>query len=365
MEENNPKGWQKLLNGYPWFRGNGHYPIIAYSEFMPPPMVGYKPYGKPDKLILSEDDPFGWKITELEEEFELRPGIDHIGQQILSNIMKLGKGLPEHFISGHGGENLVDNPYWPTELSDHAGSLFHEKYVILLPMMLSRTQDDKGRVIWTFFGNSIHDPEQAFWKSFFTAPGTELPVNESVSFFTNLISEAYNSKLSDEESLFNAGFRIMVSDESVLPEWTKKFLLRDESGYGDVKYLLTFKPFSHLPLLLRKKYLAGSLHLLPFPGSLVFWGMPGYLRLKRQLPTAGQIPLLNLVARNRGLGSLRVTQSGWLHEPHPNGLNHIINVNLVHDTYHRTHRWERVHRYQDELNEVGHKIKLIKALFST
>ncbi len=34
-------------------------------------------------------------------------------------------------------------------------------------------------------------------------------------------------------------------------------------------------------------------------------------------------------------------------------------------TYHRTHRWQRVQRYQDELNEIAHKIKLIKALFST
>ena len=39
--------------------------------------------------------------------------------------------------------------------------------------MLSRTQDDKGRIIWTFFGNSITDPEAAFWKNFFIDPGTE------------------------------------------------------------------------------------------------------------------------------------------------------------------------------------------------
>ena len=174
MEENTSFGWQKLLTGYPWFRCNGCYPITAYSEFMPPPLLGYKPYGKPDHSIYSENDPFGWKITEMEEEYELKPGIEHIGQQIMSNIIKLGKGLPQHFISGHDGENLRNNPYWPPELACRAGSLFHERYVTLLPLMLSRTQDDKGRVIWTFFGNSIHDPEQTFWKSFFTAPGTEI-----------------------------------------------------------------------------------------------------------------------------------------------------------------------------------------------
>ena len=71
------------------------------------------------------------------------------------------------------------------------------------------------------------------------------------------------------------------------------------------------------------------------------------------------------MVRHRGIGGLRVTQSGWLHEPHPDNINYIVNENLIQETYQRTHRWERVQRYQDELNEVAHKIKLIKALFST
>jgi len=365
MEENTPLGWQKLRTGYPWFGGNGCYPIAAYSEFMPPPRLGYKPYGKPDYRLENENDPFGWTITEMEEEYELKPGIEHIGQQIMNNLIKLGKGLPQHFISGHGNENLINNPYWPPELASRAGSLFHERYVTLLPLMLSRTQDDKGRVIWTFFGNSIHDPEQTFWKSFYSAPGTEITVSESVSFFTDLLSDVYGEKLSDDTSLFNAGFRIMPSEGSVLPDWTRKLLVNDHSPFGDVRFLLTFRPFSLLPETVRKQYLAGTLFLLPFPGSLVFWGMPGYLRLKKEIPSAAQIPLLNLVERNRGIGGLRVTQSGWMHEPHPGSINHVMNENLVQDTYHRTHRWERVHRYQDELNKVAHKIRLIKALFST
>ncbi len=365
MEENTSVGWQKMLSGYPWFRCNGCYPITAYSEFMPPPKLGYKPYGEPDHSILSEDDPYGWKITELEEEYELKPGIEHIGQQIMSNLLKLGKGLPQHFISGHGGENLRNNPYWPPELADRAGSLFHERYITLLPLMLSRTQDDKGRVIWTFFGNSIHDPEQTFWKNFFIAPGKEIPFSDTVSFFTDLLSDAYGEKLSDDSSLFSVGFRILSSEGSVLPGWTRKFLVKDNSSFRDIRYLLTFRPFSQLPDEVKRLYLDGALSLLPFPGSLVFWGMPGYIRLKKELPSAAQIPLLNLVARNRGIGGLRVTQSGWLHEPHPDSNTFIINENLIHDSYHRTHRWQRVHRYQDELNEVAHKIKLIKALFST
>jgi len=94
MVENSLPGWKKLVEGYPWFNCSGCYRVTAYSEYMPPPMLAYKPYGKADNSILSEDDPFGWKITEKEEEYELSPGIDHVGQQIMKNIIKLGKGLP-------------------------------------------------------------------------------------------------------------------------------------------------------------------------------------------------------------------------------------------------------------------------------
>jgi Peptidase family M28 len=360
-------GWQEMLEGYPWFRCKGCYPIRAYSEYMPPPLIDFKPYGEPDYRVLSGDDPFGWKITEIEEEYELRPGIEHIGQQIMSSIIKLGRGLTEHYITGHGGENLINNPYWPPDLARRSGSLHHERYVTLLPLMMSRTQDDKGRVTWTFFGNSVHDPGYAFWRCFYSAPGEELPENDSLSFFKNLLSDAYGERLTDERSLMDAGFRISITaaGDPEMPRWTGKFIVPDNSSFDEVRYLLTFRPFSQLPAEAGKKYLEGSLNLLPFPGSLVFWGMPGYLALKKELAVTSQIPLLNLVSRNRGIGGLRVTQSGWIHETRAGNNKPDINPNLIHDTYHRTHRWERLHVYQDELNQVAEKIPLIKALFST
>ncbi len=356
-------GWQKMLEGYPWFNCDGCYPLAAYSEFMPSPLVGRKPMGEIDRMLFSDDDLFGWHITEIEEEYELRPGIKHSGHQIMNNLIKLGKGLTEHYIHGHGGENLKDNPYWPPEIASKAGTLLHERFVTLLPLMLSRTQDDKGRIIWSLFGNSIHDPETAFWKNFYTSPGVEIAEAESIPFFTSVLSDAYNEKCYDSKSLFDAGFRIMPS-ETVLPSWTKPFIVNGDSSFDQIRYLLTFKPFSALPYRIRELYLSGRLSLLPFPGSLVFWGMPGYEKLRKEFPLAGQIPLLNLVARNRGIGGLKVAQSGWIHEPRP-GTDHKVNEELLRDSFHRTHRWQRLHRYQDELNEVAHKIKLVKVLFST
>ena len=366
MAEKESQGWQKLLTDYPWFNCEGCYPLPAYSEFMPSPLMGRKPLGEIDNRIFQEDDPFGWKISEEEEEYELRPGIQHIGSQIMNSLVRLGKGLPEHFMHGHGGQNLKDNIYWPPELAEKAGRLSHERFIALLPLMLSRTQDDKGRVIWTLFGNSIHDPEQTFWKSFYNSPDNEIPVKEAVAFFINLINNAYSELMTDEKSLSDSGFRILpVKNDSVLPKWSQPFEVNDSSSFDEVKYLLTFRPFSQLPGSVKELYFAGRLSLLPFPGSLVFWGMKNYLSFQKSLPVAGQIPLLNVVSRNRGIGGIKVPQSGWLHEPHPDGIKHEVNEELIMNTFHRTHRWERVHRYQDELNQVVQKVKIAKALFST
>ncbi len=61
------RGWQKLLAGYPWFEGKGNFPITAYSEFMPPPRLGRKPYGSADDGLFPDGDPFGWCVSEYEE----------------------------------------------------------------------------------------------------------------------------------------------------------------------------------------------------------------------------------------------------------------------------------------------------------
>jgi hypothetical protein len=365
MTNDNEIGWKKLLAGYPWFNCDGCYPLPAYSEFMPPPLVGRKPLGEIDYELFDREDLFGWHITEMEEEYELQPGIAHIGHQIMNSILKLGRGEKENHIHGHAGQNLKDNPYWPPELASHAGSLVHERFVTFLSLMLSRTQDDKGRVVWTFFGNSIDDPEKSFWKSFYTSPGEEKPEPESNFFFTDLLNKAYGEELSGHESLFRSGFRILSDKGSDLPGWTEEFQVDDYADWKGVRYLLTLKPFATLPGTLKELYLTGKLNLLPFPGSLVFWGMPNYNSLKEQLHLAGQIPLLNLVRRNRGIEGLRVPQAGWFHEPHVDGVKREMNEELILNTFRRTHRWEKIHRHQDELNEMVQQVKIAKALFST
>src|SRR5262245_3427512 len=131
------KGWGRMVEDWPWFRGPNQYPIAAYSEFMPPPRLGRKPYGGSALFPFTEEDPWGWHVTEYEEAFELRPGLEHAAREVVGVLAHLCGGRPAH---GIARGKLEGNPYWPPELAKRAGQLTHERYVVLLPLALSRTQ---------------------------------------------------------------------------------------------------------------------------------------------------------------------------------------------------------------------------------
>ena len=253
------------------------------------------------------------------------------------------------------------------------GAPTHERYVLLLPLALSKTQDDKGRVRWTLFGGSEQGPGKAFWKGFYTAPRREVPLEWSEGFIRRLLAAAYDETPEALANLRKAGFRVYTNPaaallpswkEEPLPKWTEPYRWEKGSLRG-VRYLLTFCPWSFLPAAVRKAYLAGELHLLPFPGSLVFYGCPTYLELQRQLPLAGQIPLLQSLFRHEGPYSIRIPQAGWLHEARPNNGHEPHIYGPVRDTFRRSHRWQRIQRYEDPLAVAGTEDKLTHVLLST
>jgi len=360
-------GWKQLLASFPCFRGEDTFPIAAYSEYMPPAQLGCKPYGNRDPYLFTEDDLYGWNVTEYEEA-HLRLGLENIGTQIVKALAHLGSGLPAHGISRG---KLSDNPYWPEALARHAGSLHHEHYVILMPLALSRTQDDKGRLRWTLFGGSEQGPARAFWRSFFTAPKREMAADQALQIIRRLLGAVYGKSAEELSDLRKAGFRILSQEalsvpwhEGPLPRWTRSYLWNKGESLRGVKYLLTFLPFGTLPLAVRNAYLAGDLHLLPFPGSLLFWGVPGYQRLQDELPLATQIPLLHMVCRHESPQGIRVPQSGWLHEPKAGQVQPDGRYGPVRNNFRRTHRWARVHRHEDEL-VVAKEDHLAHVLFSS
>jgi hypothetical protein len=368
-------GWKKLLEGWPWFRGEGSFPLWPNSEYMQPVRLVRKPYGACDMVHVSEDDPWGWPISEYEEALSLRPGLHDVACQVLRRLIPLCRGEEGHGISEY---KLCDNPYWPAELAKRSHALSHERFVLLLPLALSITQDWMAHLRWTVFGNSEQGPALAFWKGFYTAPGQELPVEQALDFFRTLLGRVYREPAGRLADLYGAGFRIMPvktpSDEP-LPTWAAEYLLADDEPLRGVRYLLTFRPFRDLPAAVKRNYFAEKLHLLPFPGSLLFWGCSAYRKLSERIRLAEQVPLLHFLERRLALGGLRVPQSGWFEEAAPNAPSISSNDKgaketkepawkPIRDTYKRVFRQARKHRFEDQL--VGaHEHRLPHVLFST
>ncbi len=105
-------GWRRLVEGYPWFDGAGRHPIPAYSEFMPAPRIGVNLFGEVDAALFDADDPYGWRVSEVEEAHEIGPGFLSIANQVMSHLLTFAANPAAVSIAGMHRRNLTGNRYW-------------------------------------------------------------------------------------------------------------------------------------------------------------------------------------------------------------------------------------------------------------
>src|SRR5258708_40163765 len=79
------------------FVGAGKFPLRAYSELMPAPSVGIKPYA-PQRArtacTFGVSDPRALDIDEYEQAHDLEPGVERITRHLLEQLGKLARGKP-------------------------------------------------------------------------------------------------------------------------------------------------------------------------------------------------------------------------------------------------------------------------------
>ena len=303
---------------------------------MPPPYVGLKPYA-PRVALGGTTDPIcdgaSFDVDEYELAQSIEPGLDRIAETLIDHLERLLRGKP-HSLS----RTLLDgNPAWPRELSEAAQErrLDHDPLVVICPLALSRTQDDKGNDRWTLFGTS-HDG--------------------AVAASMHGVDEAALAQLLNWAGL--DGEWAVFADDA--PTDLRGRLLID-APVASVQTLVTFVPFAALPAAIRAAYLAGELVLVPSPASLMLFEHPRYRELARELRRASQIPLLHLFPRVEDSFTIRIPQAGWFEEKAtPRDHGHRIVDDFI-----RTHRWQRVRRDANVAASRDYRDKVATTLFST
>ena len=123
------QGWDRLLTDVPRYSKEHQFRIPAYSEMMPSPWIGWRPYGTDHPAPRRPENPFTWLVNEREQVFELGPGLQLIARQVLSALQRLDRDQPA---KGINRAKLEGNAYWPKELAGLPGAIPHERYVTLL-----------------------------------------------------------------------------------------------------------------------------------------------------------------------------------------------------------------------------------------
>jgi hypothetical protein len=333
------------------FLGQGRFPVPAYSEFMPPPLVEIKPFTAPDLLDAPATtlmcDERGLAINEYEQAHELRPGLTKIASHLVAELSKLASGRAHEF-----SRTLLDgNRAWPESLATAAREARYPRhpFFVLQTLALSRTQDDKGNVRWTLFGASHEPASMVFWRSFADADEER---------FLRLVAWS-----SGDEPSAREGLRVLGPADG-LPAFARDRLWREHEAADRIHTLFTLEPFGALPDSLQKAFLAGALRILPTPVSHVFCEHPRYRELAKALPRARQIPLLHLFSHVQEGYTIRIPQSGWLDEHDPSQARPAGSPRVAHHIT-RTHRWQRAERDQPLTGDGAFTDTVTVALFST
>ncbi|MCE9573975.1 MAG: hypothetical protein K8W52_12570, partial [Deltaproteobacteria bacterium] len=355
-------GWPALL-ATPWPRGDGAFPYPAYSEYMPPPLVGWKPLGRwIDPEVRIDGDDHGWRIPAREQAHELGPGLRSLAAHLAPKLIALAR---DGCVSGWSRDLVDDNPYLPA----HAKRIAPR--IAIVSLALAKTQDDKGRVRWTVLGSSDLGPGPAFWAGFRRGPDAPDDDRTAAARLAPLVAAALGEAPMARPTIARlraAGVRILPAgadpelagwDREDLPRAVLPLVIDDDHGGRGVRVLITFRPARRLPAAIAVAVARGAIALVPSPEALVFAGHRGYRRLARALPDAMQLPLARVVPL--GCGGLRVPQSGWIieHADEREG-RHGARVERVR----RTHRWQRVRRDADDVADA-YDARVADALFAT
>ena len=205
-------GWHRLIPRPDAFRGPGKYRIDAYSEFLPPPASDGSRTATIARTVPALDpaDPFGWQVTRIRGRTPTEAGPVQVAKQVLGKLSPPPGRKPGHRAAAPPpGERLsvlaagtgrrAKGAARAVRAPVAAGPVAHPGRQGPRPLDAVRQQRA--------------GPRQAFWKSFFTAPGSKGRRTRGSASSAGCCKPSTAKKVAGADGLRRAGFRILPDDD--------------------------------------------------------------------------------------------------------------------------------------------------------
>ena len=296
----NLTGWERLRADAEWCRGQGSFPIAAYSEYMPPPWLGVKPYGTPTRACsrprttgagasANMSGPIGcapacatWPAAASRRwcaSAAARPRAHLAAEAARQPLLAAGIGRPRRPAGAR--TPCPDLVVGPVAHPERQGASPVDA------IRLQRTRAGAGLLARLLHGTRTRGAGRGH--SCLLSPAARLGLRRFREG-----GERSRTRWPAASCRLEKMIAFRSGPRSPSPAGARSCSGVKGPASSAVRFLLTFRPFARLPAAVQEAYVRGELHLLPFPGSLLFWGTPAYRKLQRELPFAMQVPLLQL-----------------------------------------------------------------------
>ena len=298
-------GWHRLIPPDDCFHGEGHYPTRCLLGVPPAPRSGGSPMAiRAGPRSLLDGRPVRLARQRVRGGTRTPAGLEP-GRPAGSRQARPASSTAIPTPAFHGltfSTTPSGHPNWPPSRICRTSDAS-----TLLPLALSRTQDDKGRVRWTLFGNSEQGPGKAFWKSFFTAPKRNCRQTRRSASSAGCCTTVYGED--DRRSRWTCERpasascrttnRCSTSGSETAALVDRAILLCPSTRVNLAEVPAHLPPVRQAPRGGAESVPRGRAPPAAVPRQPVFWGAPGYRQLHEELPLALQIPLLLGIARHR------------------------------------------------------------------
>jgi len=158
----------------------------------------------------------------MEEAYELKPGLQHIGKHIMDHVCDLGRARSEYHYIGSWSKRHKKHPYWPGRILQKRKT-YHESMYYFYLCLYHAHKMIKAVFAGLYLEAASRGLKKAFWKKFLLAPGKN-QWNRKTWVPLKYMNKGLWKKTYRTIITCRCSFRILLPMQRRFTTWTKMFL---------------------------------------------------------------------------------------------------------------------------------------------